>query len=451
MEKYDNRKIYKKFQNGGDGDVSPSSTSQILDKLNKINRYDEDKKSEINMNINNKNQFTNIISVNNIDFESSDENNIEKEIKMENIKKYTSINEIPEFLETVKNHYSNLRLNLDRSEISRLITKTLNVALLGDLTKESDIFNLFMGSYEEVKKKVKIIIQKIREFNRSCKFEYWIDLDKIVYLLWFKEIKFVRNLIIDISQNLEYQLNIVHINSYLIDRLYNDPKYTKYYIKILIMLIETDNGSFLSNDKLRNFFTSDKIYKIYDIIRLILFNDNSFLEFLDKCKKIKLDKEKENNDISKVENFNNIEEIETDFRKDKKILLTSSEKRTLNIETLFKENQKDDNDNDIPSIKNIIVGLDEDLWNAFNLFIYKKFNFDITRYIEQTNKLTDGVLSKIRLDYFSDLEVPFTVRIHPGEDGSRGTILLGGQNNYLEKYLKYKEKYMKIKYLNNKS
>jgi hypothetical protein len=83
MEKYDNKKIYKKFQNGGDGDVSQSSTSQILDKLNKINRYDDEKRSEID--IRKRNESTNNITVPNIDFESSDENNIEKEIKMENI------------------------------------------------------------------------------------------------------------------------------------------------------------------------------------------------------------------------------------------------------------------------------------------------------------------------------------------------------------------------------
>jgi hypothetical protein len=452
MKKYNFKDIYGNHHKGGDpstiSNISSDpniSSDSILSNLHKENIYEEDSKNKTTINRNSTNNKTNNLFLNKIDYESSDESNIDEEIKMENIHKYTSIDEIPEFLDTVKNHYLNLRLNLDRNEISRLITKTLNVALLGYITQENEIFDLFMGSYEDIKKKVKIIIKKIREFNKKCKFEYWVDLDKIVYILWFKEIKFVRNIIVDISQNLEYQLNIVHINSYLIDKLYNDPKYTKYYVKILIMLIEKDNGTFLSNDKLKNFFSTDKIYKMYDMIKAVLYCDSDLMDFIEKCKNIKLEKEKENNDQNRIDNFNDIEEIENQFRREKKKLLTSPEKRNLNIDTLFKENQKNNKDEEISSIKDIIVDLDDDTWNAFNLFIYKKFNFDIVRYIEQTNKIIQEPLSKLRLDYFDDLEVPFTVRINPGQNDDQGTILQGGNSIYLKKYLKYKEKYLKLK------
>ena len=461
MEKYNLKTMYDNYQIAGKSDES--NISEKYAEINESNRYDEDSKFTTNIDKNKKTTSSAIASYN-IDTESSDEHDIDSELKIENIKKFNSINEIPDFLETVKNHYVNLRLNLDRHEVSRLITKTLNVALLGDITQESQIYELFMGSYDEIKNKVKTIIQKIREFNKNNNYEYWVDLDKIVYILWFKEIKFVRNLIVDIDEKLEYQLNIVHVNSYLIDRLYNDPKYTKYYIKILLMVIEKDTESFLSNDKLKNFFTADKIYKIYDMIRLITICDSEFLEFLDKCKGIKLEKEKENNDINKNNDFNNIEELEKQFHREKKEMLTSEKKRNLTLDMLFKENQSDsvffkkyvnklfqkesnEINGNVPTIKEILSNLDNIMWNSFTLFIYKKFNFDINKYIDKIKEITQDYT--IVLDRLNDIEVPFTIRINPDNDGDRGTILKGGDSIYFKKYLKYKEKYMKLKLYNS--
>jgi hypothetical protein len=408
-----------------------------------------------------------IKSISSIDSESSEASDIDFELTMKDIKRFDKIEEIPEFLETVKNHYLNLTLNLDRHEISRLITKTLNVALLGEITTEQQIYRLIIDDYDTVKSKVKTIITKIREFNKSTKYEYWVDLDKIVYILWFKEIKFVKNLIIDISENLEYQLNIVHVISYLIDKLYNDPRYTKYYIKILLMIIEQDSEELLNTDKLKNFFTSNKINKIYEIIRLVLNCDIEFLSFIDNFHKNLLDKEKENNDNETDNNFINIEDQEKEFRKEKKQLLLSEKKRKLDVELLFKDNQKDTNyynknvykfftnkdnnpsEENVKNMKDIISILsdDNDTWNALNLFIYKKFEIKFEDYIKRINEIVPPNLNQFKLDFFNDLEVPFTIRLNPDVDGDRGTILRGGDSIYFKKYLKYKEKYLKLKYI----
>ena len=425
----------------------------------------DDREKNKKTSISSKNKISSIKSISSIDSESSDASEIDNELTMKDIKKFNKIDEIPEFLETVKNHYLNLSLNLDRHEISRLITKTLNVALLGEITTEQQMYRLIIDNYDEVKSKVKTIIQKIREFNKSKKNEYWVDLDKIVYILWFKEIKFVKNLIIDISENLEYQINIVHVISYVIDKLYNDPRYTKYYVKILLMIIEQDSEKFLITDKLKNFFTSDKIHKIYEIIRLVLTCDIDFLNFIDKFHKDLLDKEKENNNNEKDDNFNDIELEEQIFKKEKKKLLLSETKRKLDIDLLFKENQKDSNyynknvyklftnrdnhsDENIKNMKDIISMLvdDNDTWNAFNLFIYKKFDIKTDDYIKKINDIVQGNLDKLKIDYFDDLEVPFTIRLNPDPDGDRGTILRGGNSIYFKKYLKYKEKYLNLKY-----
>jgi hypothetical protein len=414
------------------------------------------------------NILKNLKSISNIDTDSSDAVDIDKELNMDDIKEFSSINEIPEFLEKVKNHYLNLSLNLDRHEISRLITKTLNVALLGYITTEQQIYDKIMNSYDEVKGKIKIIIEKIREFNRKNNNEYWVDLDKIVYILWFKEIKYVRNLLVDIKQNLDYQLNIVHINSYLIDKLYNEPKYTKYYIKILSMIIQQDSEKYLITDKLKNFFTVDKINKIYEIIRLIFSCDADFIKFLENNKKNKLDKEKENNEIEKNDNFNDIELFEKNFNKEKKELLLSIKKRKLNIDNLFKtERQRDvnyfnkfnyevfkqNNSNEgenIPTINDIISNLDNDSWNAFNLFLYKKFDIDKNSYMQKINEISGQSLDPLVIDYFNDLEVPFKVDLGITTNESEhkhkyGTMLEGGNRNYLKKYLKYKQKYLELK------
>ena len=87
------------------------------------------------------------------------------------------------------------------------------------------------------------------------------------------------------------------------------------------------------------------------------------------------------------------------------------------------------------------------MWNSFTLFIYKKFNFDINKYIDKIKEITQDYT--IVLDRLNDIEVPFTIRINPDNDGDRGTILKGGDSIYFKKYLKYKEKYMKLKLYNS--
>jgi len=438
---------FKIYQNGGADNKSDMSSNSTID--SSIKRYDEETKDKSNTKLS---ENVSVSSNDNevIDSESSEKEDIEKELKIENIKKFSSINEIPEYLETVKKHYLNLKLDLDRHEISRLITKTLNVAILGSITTEEQIYSLFMKDYDEIKKKVIIIIDKIREFNKNNNYEYWVDLDKIVYLLWFKEFKFIKNLIISINENLEHQLNIIHLNSYLIGELYNDPKLTKYYLKILQMMInnEDDSNRMFYNDKLRQFFTIAKITKIDEFIRLIYTADKDFITFVNSAKEEKFSKEKENNDPSKTNNFNNIEDIEKKIKKEKKRILSNNEKRPLDLSILLKDNSSDDGSLKL-NYKDIINNIDEDLWHSINLFLYKKFSFNMTDYIQQINKIRDK-LPELQIDYFNDLEVPFIVRKNPDKDGDRGTELTGGNNTYFKKYLKYKEKYLQLQLQLNK-
>ncbi len=454
------------------------STNNNSTENNKKNIYSDNFK--FSSDLNNDENKSNIKSISDIKAESSDKNDIDYELEMDKRMLFTKIEEIPEFLEIVKERYKNLKLNLDRHEISILLTKTLNVALLGEITTEEQIFNKFMDEYDIVKGKVNIIIEKIREFNNKNAYEYFVDLEKIVFILWFKEIKFVKNLIIDISNNLENQLNIVHINSYLIDNLYNDPRYTKYYIKILLMIIENEKYKeiFLKSDKLRNFFSIDKINKIYDMIRLILSCDNVFIDFIQKYKEEKLIKEKENNttdkNLKEFKGFNNIEELEIQFHRNKKMLLVDAnkKKRDLNvndflskdkkddnffnkyISSFFKKNHKHSNEEHIKNVDDIIYSLtgenDDDIWSGFIFFIYKKFNITKDNFVEEINKklMNNNKLSLLEKDFFDDLNINFSIRLNPDPDGDRGIILKGGNYIFYKKYLKYKEKYLNLKKMN---
>jgi hypothetical protein len=238
------------------------------------------------------------------------------------------------------------------------------------------------------------------------------------------------------------------------------------------MIVEQDSDKYLATEKLKNFFTIEKINKIYEMIKLIFSCDTDFIKFLETSKKSKLDEEKENNEIEKFDNFNDIELFERNFNKQKRELLLSIKKRKLSIDNLFKnERQRDDiffnkfnydvfkesksnETENIPTINDIISNLDNDMWNAFNLFIYKKFDIDKNIYMQKINEISGQSLDPLIIDYFNDLDVPFKVDLGittKNNEGIRsnqyGTILEGGNNNYLKKYLKYKEKYLNLKTL----
>lgn len=435
MQKY-NSKIWLNNYQVGSGKVV-SSTSQ-LPSSSEPKKYSYD-----------------IKSVEDINSESSDADDIDDNLEKEETIIYSGIDKIPDFLEASKNNYLKYDISLDRHEVNKYITNALNVELLGDITTEEQLYRKIISEYSNVEKEIDIIIKKIREFNTNNKNEYWVDLDKIVYILWFKEIHFVQNLIIDINKKLNNDLNICTIYTYLIKILYNEPRYTKYYIKILLMMISQDFETYLTTEKLKNFFTVEKIKKIYDIIRLIFSCDIQFINFIEDFKNEKFEKEKENNNIDKHDNFNDIELYEIKITKEKKKLL-KSKKREFNLEIFLKnENRSDSNffdkfnsqyidktnigNSTIPTINEIISDLDKNIWFGFILFIYKIFSVEQDT-IQKINEITNERIDKIIIDDFGDIKIPYTVdlshRIHHG----------GANNKYFKQYLKYKEKYLRLKF-----
>jgi hypothetical protein len=397
----------------------------------------------------------NIKSVEDINSESSEAEDVDDNLEEGETIIFNGIDKIPDFLEASKNNYLKYDISLDRHEVNKYITNALNVELLGEITTEEQLYRKIITSYSDIEKEIDIIILKIREFNNNNKYEYYVDLDKIVYVLWFKEIHFVQNLIIDISKKLDNDLNICTIYTYLIKILYNEPRYTKYYVKILIMMISEDSDKYLTSEKLKKFFVVEKINKIYDIIRLVFSCDTEFINFLEESKRQKFEQEKENNNIEKHDNFNDIEKFEININKEKKKLL-KNKKREFNLDNFLKnENQSDSNFFDKfnsqfinktnieqphnPTIEQIISNLDRDIWFGFILFIYKLFTINQDT-IQKINEITNGRIDKIIIDDFDDVKIPYTVdlsqRLHHG----------GANNKYFKQYLKYKEKYLRLKF-----
>ena len=359
--------------------------------------------------------------------------NIEDQNNKIEFKKFSSIDEIPEFLDIIKKQYLDLHLNLNRHEMSKFLTNTLNISLLGNITKLEEAYDYFIASYDDISKKVPIIIEKIRQFNKNNNYEYYVDPEKVFYISFYNEIQYVKNIIQNhINNSLLYNLDMVLINSYLINKLYNEKHISKNYVFILCKIIETNNENIINNENLKQFLTINKINKIHQIINILHDNDTEFIKLLDDIKKDKFLKESDNNTEEKKDNFTDIEVIEQDFNQQKNKLLNS--KRSIDIDKLL----SDENLNNI--INNPIIP--DDIWYAFNYFIYKIFSFDYDLF---KNKLVtylqnNKTVKYVELDEFKDINTPFMVF-----NSEESTNLKGGSNKYFAKYLKYKQKYLLLK------
>jgi hypothetical protein len=77
------------------------------------------------------------------------------------------------------------------------------------------------------------------------------------------------------------------------------------------------------------------------------------------------------------------------------------------------------------------------------LFLYKKYNFDFESFQKKINSMADdGSEYSISLDKFVDLSLPDTVYMNM-KGGDRQSV-------WMNKYIKYKTKYLKLKEIKNK-
>ena len=84
-----------------------------------------------------------------------------------------------------------------------------------------------------------------------------------------------------------------------------------------------------------------------------------------------------------------------------------------------------------------------ELWFGYNLFIYKRFNYDFKEYQTKINDIINlnglNNIYLLNLDYLNDIDAPDAGMLLP-------SIIGGNINNiYYTKYIKYKNKYLKLK------
>lgn len=370
-----------------------------------------------------------------------------------------TLENIPIFLKTNKETLISLNLLLDRHEINHSLVNSLNRSLLGSKTNLSEVYDEMIQNFDEVTNKVNIISKKIDEFNLNEKYEYFVDPEEILYLVFYKQIIYIQNLIENIYNYIKSNINLVFIYAYLISMLYNKPEtISQNYIFILNKMIESN--SFINNydDKLKIIFDLVKINKIYLIIKIIFESDSTFLKLILDNQLNKLEELKKNNAVDISDSYNeileeskkfknisgisggsefNLKEIEEKYNKKIEYLLMG--KRDIVINNIYKE-----------EIVNMILDgpISIELWYGYNLFLYKRFKFDFKEY---QNKINDQIKNKqigdiylISIDIFNDIKTP--------DVGIIQSNLVGGFSNsnynfnYKKKYIKYKNKYLEYKY-----
>lgn len=377
------------------------------------------------------------------------------EFTIDNISKYLTYN---------KNILIGMNLELDSYEISKSLTGSLNRSLIGTKTKLSEIYDSIANNFEDITNKIKIIENQINEFNLEQKLAYFIDVDNIIILVFYKQFTYIQKLILEINNSINSNINLVYINYYLISKLYDEPnKISSNYIFILKKLIDDQyfQNKYGDGSRLKEFLNSNSLDIIFNIIKIVYGSDNEFSKLFDDLKKEKIDEYKKYNITKHSESF---EEIEKEFKnisdnksggaddseaeifnkieqnyiiKKNYILL---KKRNIDIKNLL----NNDNVNLILSDSSS-NSISIELWHGYNLFIYKRFNYDFKTYQSEINKIVKekqfDEIYLLNLDYLNDLDVPDAGILLPSIIG--GSAILN--NTYYSKYLKYKNKYIELK------
>ncbi len=366
------------------------------------------------------------------------------------------IDNIPEYLKSSIKEYINMDINLDRYQISKSLTFSLNRKLLGDKKDISQIYDWIISDFDKKTNYITEIEKKINDFNSSSynNFTYFIDPQKIAIIVLFKQILFIDELVQNIQKYIKLDYNLVFIYAYLISKLYDTPEISTSYIFIINKKLSNSTTTDYSNKSEFNVLLEKKnLDKIFLIINLVNDSDTKYTEFLNKINQQFLKKYKdeysiidESDSLKEIKNkyklsggtvdFN---KIENDFFKEKQALILL--KRDIDISKLL----------NLDNFEKIFFnGISLELWFGYNLFLYKRFNFDLKQYIDKINQFIESnnieLSYKLNLNFMNDVDIP-----EVGFIPTHSNNIIGGnftnhkQDNYKFKYLKYKNKYLNLK------
>lgn len=386
-----------------------------------------------------------------------------------------SIDIIDTYLLNTKNMLIKMNILLDTYEINKCLANSLNRALLKNDVDIDSIYTRMTSNWEEVKNSIPLIEEKIRNFNNLQKYEYYVDMEDVFYLVFYKQIEYVKKILMETILYLNSNVNLIFIYTFLIQAFYDEPiVFSKNYIFILSKLVNTSDYNNL--ETVRDFFAEAKIKKLGFVLNLVYEADGQFNNLIENIRtdkinfikidiRIPIDKNYNNfNCINKGENFEeekydseNIaklkmgtakkiekkDTIDTIFNQTRDIEIIEKEFSRLKCNMLFEKR-------DI-TIEKIYEGLQylltdggiiiRELWLGVMLFLYKKytFNFDefqkqVTQLLKTNNYTNDYIPST---DTFKDLDLPDSIYVANQSGGNKDT--------YFNKYLKYKGKYLKLK------
>jgi hypothetical protein len=369
-----------------------------------------------------------------------------------------NLDEIPTFLKENKQILIDTDLKLDRYEISKSLTISLNRMLMGSKIKLADVYDSIINNFEDTTKKIKLIEEKIKNFNSEEKFIYFVDPEKILYIIFFKQIVYIKKLIDDLHNYVSSNINIVFIYSYIISKLYNNPEnITNNYVFILNKMIY--DTKFLSkyDDTIKKLLSPEIIEKIFFIIKLIFSADIDFNKLLMDLEKEKMEEYKKNNSVDHSETYNELSKINKQVVKNVKGGNTNiydiENNYQQKIDFLFLQKRKIDINIlcDVDNLNMILQdGITIELWYGYNLFIYKRFDYDFNEYQNKINEILNSKgydkIYLLSLNYLNDINAP-DAGIIPIIGGN---ININENNNYYSKYIKYKNKYLELKNLKNK-
>jgi len=360
------------------------------------------------------------------------------------------LNLIPIYLKETKQLMIDMDLNLDKFEISKSLTISLNRKLIGNKTELIDIYNFIMDDFDISSKKINLIEDKIKNFNLDqTSLGYFVDPEKILYIVLLKQIIYIKELIVQVNNFIISNINLVYIYSYVISKLYNEPNnISSNYIFIINKMFSDTSVMSKYDNRLENFLNLEIIEKIFSMIKIIFSADYEFIKLLSDLENKKMEEYKKNNSVDYSESYkeleknskiikggnNNISEIENNFIKMRDFLFV--QKRKIDIPILY-------------NIENInLIFKDQisiELWFGYNLFLYKRFEYDFNEYQTKIN----GILKSkgytqiylLDLNYLNDINTP-DAGILPIVGGGN---IINKSIDYYSKYLKYKNKYLKLK------
>lgn len=363
-----------------------------------------------------------------------------------------AIDNINSYLVNIKNILIKMNIKLDSQEINKFLAISLNNSLFSmiDANYNKNLsFQLIYDNWEEVSKTISSIEEQIRNFNKDQDYEYYVNMEDVTYLVFYKQINYVTKIINEIIQYLNFGVNPVYIYTFIIQSFYDENTFIENYIFFISEIKKK------INDPNINVFLKDEIIaKLNQILRIIYAFDSEFnelmksifsnrIQFVKKgiitstlsypnnynCQQKENDDEISNKTKTEKQQNRDIEVLETQFYKLKCDMLFK--KRPFLLSDKFYEDVQKLVDNPV---------INREIWLGFILFLYKKFEF---KYEDFKVKIEDLINKQglnhdymPELDYFEDLNVPKYEYKKPQT---------GGNNHFFTKYLKYKAKYIKLK------